>query len=53
MADSPTPPDDREQLLFNESFGYSDTPDQSRVTEEIRDDMCAPRAMDRVVCGAA
>lgn len=45
------PPDDRTQLLFEESFEYTDTPDQSRVTVEVRGDMCAPRAMDRVVCG--
>ncbi len=45
------PPDGRAQRLFEESFEYTDTPDQSRVTEEVRADMCAPRAMDRVVCG--
>ncbi len=45
------PPDGRAQRLFEESFEYTDTPDQSRVTGEVRADMVAPRAMDRVVCG--
>ncbi len=33
------------------SFTYDDTPDQVRVTEEIKRDMEAPRPMDRLVCG--
>ena len=45
------PPDDRLQDLFEESFPYTDTDDQLRVTAEIKRDMERPRAMDRLVCG--
>jgi transcription-repair coupling factor (superfamily II helicase) len=45
------PPDEREQLLFDESFPYTDTPDQATVSQEVMQDMVAGRAMDRVVCG--
>lgn len=45
------PPDDRWQKLFEESFPFTDTPDQVQVTREVKADMVAPRAMDRVVCG--
>jgi transcription-repair coupling factor (superfamily II helicase) len=45
------PPDDRWQALFEESFPYTDTEDQARVTVEVKQDMELPRAMDRVVCG--
>lgn len=45
------PPDDRWQKLFEESFPYTDTPDQVQVTAEVKADMVSARAMDRVVCG--
>ncbi|MEZ6186215.1 MAG: transcription-repair coupling factor [Planctomycetota bacterium] len=45
------PPDDRLQDLFEESFPYTDTDDQLRVTAEIKRDMERARAMDRLVCG--
>ncbi|MGE0710524.1 MAG: transcription-repair coupling factor [Planctomycetota bacterium] len=45
------PPDAGEQRLFEESFPYTDTPDQAKVTEEVKQDLQSPRAMDRVVCG--
>jgi len=32
-------------------FAYEDTPDQLRVTQEIKADMERPRPMDRLVCG--
>lgn len=33
------------------SFAYEDTPDQLKVTQEIKHDMESPRPMDRLVCG--
>ena len=45
------PQDDNWQRVFEESFPYTDTPDQATVTEEVKGDMVQPRAMDRVVCG--
>ena len=45
------PQDDHQQALFEESFGYTDTDDQIRVTAEVKKDMQTPRAMDRLVCG--
>lgn len=32
-------------------FAYEDTPDQLRVTQEVKADMESPRPMDRLVCG--
>ena len=32
-------------------FTYEDTPDQLRVTREVKADMESPRPMDRLVCG--
>ena len=32
-------------------FAYEDTPDQLRVTKEVKSDMESPRPMDRLVCG--
>jgi transcription-repair coupling factor (superfamily II helicase) len=33
------------------SFPYRETPDQERAIEEVKDDLEAPRPMDRLVCG--
>jgi len=33
------------------SFPYRETPDQARAIEEVKDDLEAPRPMDRLVCG--
>lgn len=33
------------------SFAYEDTPDQLRVTQEVKHDMESSRPMDRLVCG--
>ena len=33
------------------SFFYEDTPDQAKVTKEVKDDMRSPMPMDRLVCG--
>lgn len=32
-------------------FAYEDTPDQLRVTQEVKADMESPKPMDRLVCG--
>ena len=36
---------------FCESFPFEETPDQAAAIAAVRDDMCAPRVMDRLVCG--
>ncbi len=43
--------DDHAQYLFERAFPYDDTPDQKRVSEEIKRDMESPRPMDRLLCG--
>ncbi len=47
----PFPPDDLESRLFEGSFPYTDTPDQTRSTAEIKQDMERSRPMDRLLCG--
>src|SRR5688572_19935567 len=44
-------PDDEMQSEFDASFPYADTSDQVVATEEIKRDMQAARAMDRLLCG--
>ena len=44
-------PDTVWQKELEASFFYEDTPDQSKVTEEIKQDMEAENPMDRLVCG--
>jgi transcription-repair coupling factor (superfamily II helicase) len=41
------------QSEFEESFIYEDTPDQARVTEEIKSDLRREQPMDRLLCGDA
>lgn len=36
---------------FSEAFGFEETPDQATTIEAVIADLCAPRPMDRVVCG--
>ncbi|TVQ97590.1 MAG: transcription-repair coupling factor [Desulfovibrionales bacterium] len=36
---------------FEASFGYEETPDQSRAIDEVLADMDLPQPMDRLVCG--
>ena len=36
---------------FCEGFPFEETPDQAAAIAAVRDDMCAPRVMDRLVCG--
>ena len=39
------------QAELETSFMYEDTPDQSRATESVKQDMENPHPMDRLVCG--
>lgn len=39
------------QKELEASFFYEDTPDQSKVTQEVKEDMEAVNPMDRLVCG--
>jgi transcription-repair coupling factor (superfamily II helicase) len=39
------------QLELEASFPYEDTPDQAKVTREVKRDMEKPYPMDRLVCG--
>ncbi|GIR82630.1 MAG: hypothetical protein CM15mP84_03780 [Cellvibrionales bacterium] len=38
-------------LKFCEGFPFEETPDQAAAIGAVKDDMCAPRVMDRLVCG--
>ena len=40
-----------EQLEFEKEFKYTDTIDQIKATEEIKEDMEKPYPMDRLLCG--
>ncbi|MBR3504560.1 MAG: transcription-repair coupling factor [Clostridia bacterium] len=44
-------PDTPWQREFEDKFPYDETEDQLRAIEEIKRDMEAPRAMDRLLCG--
>jgi len=44
-------PDSVWQTELEASFFYEDTPDQTKVTEEIKKDMESDSPMDRLVCG--
>lgn len=39
------------QAEFEEAFPYTETDDQLRAVEEIKEDMMKPLAMDRLLCG--
>ena len=39
------------QQELEAGFAYEDTPDQLKVTQEVKADMESPRPMDRLVCG--
>lgn len=45
------PSDTNWQREFEAAFLYEETEDQLLVAEEIRDDLCKPRPMDRLICG--
>ncbi len=44
-------PDSYLQNELEASFIYEDTPDQSKATEDIKQDMESDRPMDRLICG--
>jgi len=44
-------PDTVWQKELEASFFYEDTPDQSKVTDEVKEDMESSNPMDRLVCG--
>lgn len=44
-------PDNYLQEELEASFIYEDTPDQAKITREIKNDMEKPYPMDRLVCG--
>ena len=39
------------QTEFEEAFPWPDTPDQVQATRDLHEDLSAPRAMDRLLCG--
>ncbi len=43
--------DSLEQRIFEDAFPYNDTPDQIKVSREIKDDMIKVKPMDRLLCG--
>jgi transcription-repair coupling factor (superfamily II helicase) len=45
------PPDTDWQREFEDSFAYTETPDQRDAIEFVKADMEAPRPMDRLICG--
>lgn len=44
-------PDNDWQKQLEKSFIYQDTPDQTRATQEVKQDMESLRPMDRLICG--
>ncbi len=45
------PRDTEWQREFEAAFPFEETPDQTIVAGDIREDLCRPRPMDRLVCG--
>lgn len=43
--------DDEMQEVFERKFPYELTDDQKQASQEIMEDMCSPKVMDRLVCG--
>ena len=43
--------DDREQEFFEAAFPFTETRDQIKASEEVKNDMMNARPMDRLVCG--
>ena len=43
--------DSRWTAEFEAAFPHEETPDQLRAIESIREDMIAPKSMDRLICG--
>jgi transcription-repair coupling factor (superfamily II helicase) len=45
------PPDTRWMFEFEQSFHYTETPDQKQAIIDTKHDLEAPRPMDRLICG--
>jgi transcription-repair coupling factor (superfamily II helicase) len=45
------PPDTRWMFEFEQSFHYTETPDQKQAITDTKHDLEAPRPMDRLICG--
>ncbi len=45
------PPDTRWMFEFEQSFHYTETPDQKQAIQDTKHDLEAPRSMDRLICG--
>jgi transcription-repair coupling factor (superfamily II helicase) len=43
--------DETKWQRFCEGFPFEETPDQAAAIEAVKTDMCAPKVMDRLVCG--
>lgn len=43
--------DEQSWHLFCSSFTFEETPDQTSAIDAVRQDMCAEKVMDRLVCG--
>ena len=43
--------DEEQWQRFCDSFPFEETPDQTLAIEAVKNDMCAERVMDRLVCG--
>ena len=43
--------DDELQRVFENSFPFEDTPDQTLALEDIKSDMTSGKVMDRLICG--
>ncbi|MBR2498133.1 MAG: transcription-repair coupling factor [Clostridia bacterium] len=43
--------DDELQRVFESSFPFEDTPDQTIANQDIKEDMTSGKVMDRLVCG--
>ncbi len=44
-------PDSPDTIAFEEDFPFVETEDQLSAISSIKQDMCSPKAMDRLVCG--
>ena len=42
---------DQHYHRFATSFAFEETPDQAQAINAVIDDMCAPKPMDRLICG--
>jgi transcription-repair coupling factor (superfamily II helicase) len=45
------PPDSRWMFEFEQSFHFTETPDQKQAIQDTKHDLEAPRPMDRLICG--